>query len=58
MTIHSNTDPFVKEAGISLRSGRKWNVDTAVDEAKARLKHKDIIGSVAHGRMDIGCIPR
>ena len=58
MTIRSNPDPFVREAGISLRSGRKWNVDKAVDEAQARLRQKDLIGSVAHGRMGIGCIPR
>ena len=33
-------------------------MDTAVDEAQARLRQKDIVGSVAHGRMGIGCIPR
>ena len=48
MTIRNNADPFVREAGINLTSGRKWNVDTAVNEAQARLRQKDIIGSLCY----------
>ena len=58
MVIRNNKDPFVREAGISLRSGRKWNVDKAVDEAQARLQHKDIVGTISQGRLGIGCTTR
>ncbi|XP_019639899.1 PREDICTED: uncharacterized protein LOC109481744 [Branchiostoma belcheri] len=54
LTLEGSRDPRVSQAGIQLRSGRKWAVDKAVDEAKSRLRHSDIVGVVAQGRLGLG----
>lgn len=49
--------PFkVVGTGIVLRTGRKWRAAEAVQPAEARLKHKNLVGSVAQGRAGLWII--
>ncbi|KAJ8349798.1 hypothetical protein SKAU_G00249280 [Synaphobranchus kaupii] len=45
------------EAGIEVRTGRKWRAPEAVDQAESRLRHRVLVGSVAIGRAGLGSIP-
>ena len=54
--LQNSTDNYVSGAGIKLRSGRKWRIDDAVKLAEERLRHSDIIGSLTHGWLGLGCI--
>ena len=37
-----------------VRTGRKWSASKTVSEAERRLRHKDIVGTVAVGRQGFG----
>ncbi|XP_035691401.1 uncharacterized protein LOC118426238 [Branchiostoma floridae] len=54
MTLEGSKDEKVSQAGVELRSGRKWSVAKAVQEAKSSLRHRDIVGVVAQGRLGLG----
>ena len=54
MTLSESQDKAVREAQPQLRTGRKWNPEEAGKEAKAALKHGDIVGFVQQGRAGIG----
>lgn len=41
-------------AGNVARTGRKWKAAEAVQQAKAKLKHKALFGTVAQGRAGLG----
>ena len=56
--LRDSTDEYVNRAVIKLRSGRKWKVEDAVNSAEERLRHSDIIGTVTHGRLGLGCVTR
>ena len=58
LMLRDSTDEQVRGAGIKLRSGRKWHVEEAVKRAEERLRQGDIIGTVTHGRLGLGCITR
>lgn len=58
MTLRSSKDPKIREAGIEVRTGRKWDARKAVSEAESRLQHQDIVGTVAQGRLGLGCVTR
>lgn len=45
------------QAGIDVRTGRRWKAQEAVDQAEARLSHKELVGAVATGRTGLGTIP-
>ena len=51
------TDPKVAAAGIQIRSGRKWSAKRELQVAEERLRHKDILGSIAKGRAGLGFFP-
>ena len=34
------------QAGITMGTGRKWDVAEAVSQAKSRLQHREIVGMV------------
>jgi len=53
-TLDNSKDAIVREAGIKLRSGRKWSAAEAAESARSRLRHKDIVGVVAQGRLGLG----
>ncbi|XP_063420791.1 uncharacterized protein LOC134706007 [Mytilus trossulus] len=54
MTLKESKDDKVRTAGVQVRTRRKWSASKAVSEAESRLRHKDIIGTVAVGRQGLG----
>jgi ribA/ribD-fused uncharacterized protein len=56
--LDESRDPCVSSANIQVDCGRKWIVSATVEEAKQRLMHKDVVGTVVHGREGLGCTPR
>ena len=58
MTLRDSKDEKVSKAGIKVRTGRKWTAEAAVEQAESRLRHKDIVGTVAMGRLGIGNLER
>ena len=52
-----SSDPKVANAGIQVRTGRKWRAEEAVKEAKARLRHRSLVGVVTQGRAGLGPFP-
>ncbi|KAL6462976.1 hypothetical protein MHYP_G00293980 [Metynnis hypsauchen] len=54
MTLSESRDPLVRCAAPALRTGRKWNPKAAVADARAALRHRDIIGHVQQGRGGFG----
>lgn len=57
LQYRESKDPKVAQAGIEVRTGRRWRAQEAVDQAEARLSHKELVGSVATGRAGLGTIP-
>ena len=58
MMLKDSKDDKIRQAGIETRTGRKWDVNQAVEEAESRLRHSDIVGTTTHGRLGLGCITR
>ncbi|XP_067284127.1 uncharacterized protein [Pseudorasbora parva] len=54
LQYRESLDPMVSQAGIEVRTGRKWRAVAAVDEAESRLRHRSLIGAVTHGRAGLG----
>ena len=50
-------DPKVAAAGIQIRSDRKWSARRELQVAEERLRHKDILRSIAKGRAGLGFFP-
>ena len=44
-------DPLVKSEKPAIITGRKWDAKYAVEMAESSLKMKEIISSVANGRL-------
>ena len=44
--LEDSEDPVVKTVQPTIRTGRKWKVVEAVDEAKECLKIKEVIGKL------------
>ncbi|KAK0141131.1 hypothetical protein N1851_021872 [Merluccius polli] len=49
-----SSDPVVAQAAPILATGRKWTPQTATEQAKAALRHRDIVGQVQEGRSGLG----
>ena len=47
-------DGKVGEASRSIKCGRKWKPQLAVDDATSRLRHQDVVGTVCKGRLGLG----
>ncbi|GFN74544.1 reverse transcriptase [Plakobranchus ocellatus] len=52
--LEESDDPVVKTVQPSLKTGRKWKVTEAVDEAKECLKMKEVIGQTQTDRRGLG----
>ncbi|GFO47132.1 reverse transcriptase [Plakobranchus ocellatus] len=52
--LDKSDDPVVKSAQPSLKTGRKWKVTEAVEEAKECLKMKEVIGQTQTDRRGLG----
>ncbi|KAK0137644.1 hypothetical protein N1851_026134 [Merluccius polli] len=55
MMLRDSQDARVCQADIEVRTGRKWSASRALREAEDSLQHTDIVGSVAQGRLGLGC---
>ncbi|KAK0147796.1 hypothetical protein N1851_012487 [Merluccius polli] len=58
MMLRDSQDARVRQADIEVRTGRKCSASRALREAEDCLHHADIIGSVAQGRLGLGCSTR
>ena len=54
LTLKGSPDECISNAGIELRTGRKWSVSQAVEAAQSRLVHQDIVGTTNTGRQGLG----
>ena len=54
LTLRDSPDERILDAGIEIRTSRKWSATEAVKQAENTLKHKDIVGVTAIGREGIG----
>jgi hypothetical protein len=44
----------IRNAGIEVRTGRRWSASNAVEQAESRLRHQDIVGTSCQGRQGLG----
>ena len=49
---------MVRKSGIQLKTGSKWSVQSAIQEAESRLKHKDLVGVLCCGKQGLGYLPQ
>ena len=54
MTLTESRDPCVAQTPPTLVTGKKWTPSAATQQAKADLKHHDIVGLVQQGRGGFG----
>src|SRR4029434_5155407 len=54
LELRESTDQSVRNAGVKVRTGRKWDAQTEVDRAVGRLQHQAIVGRVQAGRAGLG----
>ena len=54
LTLRDSSDDKINSAGIEVRTGRKWSVNQAVQDAESNLRHKDIVGATNQGREGLG----
>lgn len=52
-----SSDPLEANAGTQVRTGRKWRVEEAVQDAEARLSHRRVVGVITRGQIGLGCFP-
>ena len=57
LQYRDSKDEKVSGASISVRTGRKWDAQEAVNDAESRLRHSLIVGRVAKGRAGLGSNP-
>ncbi|XP_075343502.1 uncharacterized protein LOC142401936 [Odontesthes bonariensis] len=58
LLYRDSSDIKVSSAGIEVRTGRKWCAQEAVNQAESRLRHSELVGTVATGRAGLGSNPR
>ncbi|KAI8506911.1 hypothetical protein Bbelb_153500 [Branchiostoma belcheri] len=58
MMYRDSADTKVSSAGITVRTGRKWKAQEAVDKAESRLRHSVLVGTLAVGRAGLGSCPK
>ncbi|KAM4567620.1 uncharacterized protein V3H82_011871 [Fundulus diaphanus] len=54
MTLQDSSDLLVSQAAPVLATGRKWTPLAATEQAKAALRHRDIVGHVQEGWSGLG----
>ncbi len=54
MMLLDSSDPLIAQAAPVLSTGRKWTPLVATKQAKAALRHRDIVGRVQEGRSGLG----
>ncbi|CAK6980931.1 PREDICTED: uncharacterized protein LOC107717409 [Scomber scombrus] len=58
MMLRDSKHCRVRQAGIEVRTGRKWSANRALKEAEEHLHHADIVGAVAQSRFGLDCTAR
>ena len=56
--LRDSRDPLVKNAQPSVITGRQWRAKIAVENAESALRMKEIIDTVANGKVGIGLHPQ
>ena len=56
LMFRESKDPKVAAAGIEVRTGRRWDAEKELRSAEERLRHKQILGTVAIGHTGLGYI--
>uniref|UniRef100_A0A3B1JAJ2 Reverse transcriptase domain-containing protein n=1 Tax=Astyanax mexicanus TaxID=7994 RepID=A0A3B1JAJ2_ASTMX len=54
MMYRDSSDPKVAQAGVRVKTGRKWVADEAVLQAESRIRHRALVGAVTRGRAGLG----
>ena len=54
MTLRDSKDKKVSEAGVQIRTGRKWSASASVSQAESMLTLRDTIGNTCIGRQGLG----
>ena len=54
LTLRDSTDEKISGAGSMVRTGKKWSVSQAVEQAESSLQHQDIVGTTNRGREGLG----
>ncbi|KAJ8014240.1 hypothetical protein DPEC_G00038200 [Dallia pectoralis] len=54
MTSNKKRPLEISQAGIEVRTGRRWRAAEEVEVAKSRLRHRELVGAVAYGRAGLG----
>ena len=57
LMYRDSRDPKLAQVGVVVRTGKKWSTKAAVQDAESRLRHKDLMGVVVHGRAGLGMFP-
>jgi len=52
--VEESCDPTVSQAGIKVKTGRKWRAAEAVDTAESRLRHRVLVEAVTLGIAGLG----
>ncbi|GFO04134.1 reverse transcriptase [Plakobranchus ocellatus] len=52
--LEDSEDPAVRSILLQLRTGRKWKVDKAINQAKEGLEMKAVTGLTQTGRKGLG----
>lgn len=58
LLYRDSSDKKGSSAGIEVRIGRKWKAHEAINQAEARLRHSELVGTVASGRAGLRSNPR
>ncbi len=54
LTLRGSSDMSIRNAGIEVKTGRRWSASNAVEQAESRLRHQDIVGTSCQGRQGLG----
>jgi hypothetical protein len=50
ITLRDSSDEKISGTGIEVRTGRKWSVKQAAEQAESSLKLQDILGTTNNDR--------
>lgn len=57
MMYRDSNDPKVAQAGVKVKTVRKWRADKAVLQAELRIRNRVLDGAVTRGRAGLGTLP-
>lgn len=58
LLYRDSSDNKGSSAGIEVRTGRKWKAQEPINQAEARLRHSELVGTVASGWARLRSNPR